>query len=309
MRNKTHSAEGGKKYKHYRKGDMIAGYCFIAPPIIGFLLFSMIPLCFSLVMTFNQYDFFTGEMAFTGLYYYGRAFTDGIFGKALANMLIALAGLLVQIVVTLAVAWLLCFELKGQLFFRVLFFIPSLCSSVAVTIVWKWVYNTDFGILNELLSLFRIGKVAWLTNPSVVMLSMVIQGIWMGIGGGLVMYIAALKNVPRQFYEAAEIDGAGGWRKFFHITVPSISPTTFYLLITSLIGTLQDFTRYRLMTDGGPNNASMTPVLYIYQIAFSSAFDYEYSYATTLAWILGLIIVVLVGVNFKTSKKWVHYND
>lgn len=308
MDGRTEKAKTHPKLKHYRKGDMVAGYCFIAPPIIGFILFSLIPLCFSLVMSFNQYDFFTGEMYFVGFYYYGRAFTDAIFWRSMLNVLIALAGLLVQIVITLGIAWLLCCNVRGQLLFRVLFFIPSMCSSVAVTMVWKWVYNTDFGILNDLLRVFGLGKVAWLTDTSVVMISMVIQGIWMGIGGGMVMYIAALKNAPSQYYEAAAIDGANGWQKFIHITVPIISPTTFYILITSLISTMQDFTRYRLMTDGGPNNASMTPVLYIYQIAFSSSYDYEYSYATTLAWLLGLLIIALVGINFKTSK-WVHYND
>lgn len=298
-----------KSMKHYRRGDIIAGYCFIAPPIIGFLLFSLIPIIFSVVMSFNQYNFFTGEMSVVGFYYYLKAFTDPIFGQALLNMLIALVGLLVQIVITLGVAFLLCYNVKGQLAFRVLFFIPSMCSSVAVTMVWKWVYNTDFGILNDLLAVFGIGKVAWLTDQSIVMIAMVIQGIWMGIGGGMVMYIAALKNAPVQYYEAAEIDGANGWYKFIHITVPIISPTTFYILITTIISTLQDFTRYRLMTDGGPDNASMTPVLYIYQVAFTSRYDYDYSYATALSWLLGIIIMALVFVNFSTSKRWVHYND
>lgn len=296
------------KMKHYKRGDVIAGFCFIAPPIIGFILFSLIPLCFSLVMSFNQYDFFTGDMIPVGFYYYAQAFTDPIFGRSLLNILIALAGLLVQIAITLGIAWLLCYDVKGQVLFRVLFFIPSMCSSVAVTMVWKWVYNTDFGILNDLLGLFGVGKVAWLTDQKIVMISMVLQGIWMGIGGGMVMYIAALKNAPSQYYEAAEIDGANSWQQFLHVTVPIISPTTFYILITSMIGTMQDFTRYRLMTDGGPNNASMTPVLYIYQIAFSAAYDYQYSYATTLSWLLGILIVALVGIQFKTSK-WVHYND
>ncbi len=295
------------KTKYYKKGDLIAGYCFIAPPIIGFLLFSFIPIIFSVIMSFNQYNFFTGEMNSVGFYYYLKAFTDPIFGRSLLNCLIALAGLLVQIAVALGIAFLLCFNVKGQLTFRVLFFIPSMCSSVAVTMVWKWVYNTDFGILNDLLGVFGIGKIAWLTDQSVVMISMIIQGIWMGIGGSMVMYIAALKNAPTQYYEAADIDGANGWEKFIHITVPIISPTTFYILITSLIGVMQDFARYRLMTDGGPDNASMMPVLYIYQVAFTARYDYDYSYAASLSWLLGLIIIAIVGINFKVSKKWVRY--
>lgn len=292
-----------------RRKDMVSGYLFIAPPLIGFTLFSLVPIVFSIIMSFNHYDFFTKEMNFAGFANYMQAFTDPIFLKSIGNIFIALLGLVFQIAFTLGVAYLLCFGVKGEMIFRVLFFIPSLCSSVAVTLVWKWVFNTDFGILNNVLGLFGIPNIAWLNNQRVVMLAMIIQGVWMGIGGGMVMYIAAIKNAPSEYYEAAEIDGANGWQKFFKITLPVISPTTFYIFVTSVIGTMSDFTRYKLMTNGGPNDASMTPVLYLYQVAFSATYEYNYSYSAALAWILGIIIIALVGVTFLTSKKWVHYSD
>ena len=131
----------------------------------------------------------------------------------------------------------------------------------------------------------------------------------MGIGGGMVMYIAALKNAPKQLYEAAEIDGANAIQKFFRITLPIISPTTFYIITTSIIGTMTDFTRFKMMTDGGPYYSTLTSALYIYQTAFTATYDYNYSYATTMSWILGSITIIIVAILFATSKKWVHYND
>lgn len=298
-----------KKVYSKKRNDMIAGYAFIAPPLIGFLLFGAIPLVFSAIVSFSKFDFFTQEMTWVGAANYTKAFSDPIFRKSLINVCYALAGLGLQMVVMMCVALLLTVGVKGTILFRALFFVPSLCSSVAVTLVWKWVYNQDFGILNSLLTGMGFPAVGWLSNTKIAMFSMVIQGIWMGIGGGMVMCISALKNVPTQYYEAAKIDGAGAFTRFFKITLPMVSPTTFYILVTSIISTMQDFVRYRMMSDGGPDNATMTPVLYIYKTAFSASFNYDYAYATALAWLTGIIIMVLAGTTFFTSKKWVHYNE
>ncbi len=297
------------KRSSIKKKDYLAGYLFIAPPIIGFMLFSFIPIVFSLVLSFSEYDFFTGEINLIGFEGYARAIEDELFFKSLGNICIALGGVLIQIAVMLGVALLLTAKVKGVTFFRALFFIPSLCSSVAVTLVWKWVYNYDFGILNGLLTGLGLDKVGWLIDTRVAMISMIIQGIWMGIGGGMVMYIAGLKNAPRQFYEAAEIDGANAFQRFFHITLPCVSPTTFYILVTTIIGTVSDFARYKLMNNGGPDYSTLTPVLYIYQTAFSSQYGYDYTYATAMSWLTGLFIIVLVAGTFISSKRWVHYSD
>ena len=290
-----------------RKKEWLTGYLFIAPPVLGFLLFGMIPIVFSVVVSFSEYDFFTKQLNFVGLANYAEAFSDRIFFKSIGNIGLALMGVGVQLVVTIGVALLLTTEVKGTVLFRALFFLPVLCSSVAVTLVWKWVYNYDFGILNSLLGKLGMGKVGWLTNTHVAMFSMILQGIWMGIGSGMVMYVSAIKNVPSQYLEAAKIDGANAFKRLFHITLPCVSPTTFYILITTVIGTASDFVRYQLMNDGGPDNATLTPVLYIYQ--FSSDYNYNYVYATAMSWLVGLMIIFIVGVIFKTSSKWVHYND
>lgn len=292
-----------------RKKEWLTGYLFIAPPVLGFLLFGMISIVFSVVVSFSEYDFFTKQLNFVGLANYAEAFSDRIFFKSIGNIGLALMGVGVQLVVTIGVALLLTTEVKGTVLFRALFFLPVLCSSVAVTLVWKWVYNYDFGILNSLLGKLGMGKVGWLTNTHVAMFSMILQGIWMGIGSGMVMYVSAIKNVPSQYLEAAKIDGANAFKRLFHITLPCVSPTTFYILITTVIGTASDFVRYQLMNDGGPDNATLTPVLYIYQTAFSSDYNYNYVYATAMSWLVGLMIIFIVGVIFKTSSKWVHYND
>lgn len=293
----------------FKAQSYIAGYTFIALPIIGILLFTFIPLVFSLYVSFNEYDFFTGEFTHIGFANFNRAFKDPYFIVSLQNAALTLLELGVQIVVALLIALLLTVNIKGQPIFRAFFFIPSLCSSVAVTLVWKWMFNADFGILNSVLGVFGIPKVNWLGDKNVAMFSMIMQGVWMGIGGGMVMYIAALKNAPRALYEAAEIDGANDIQKFFKITIPMISPTTFYILVTSLIGTMTDFTRFKLMTDGGPYYSTLTSALYIYQTAFTQTYSYDYSYATSMSWILSILIILLVGGVFLTSKKWVHYND
>lgn len=293
----------------FKKQSYIAGYAFIALPIIGILLFTFIPLVFSLYVSFNEYDFFTGEFTYIGFSNFKRAFADPYFIVSLQNTALTLLGLIVQIIVSLLIALLLTVNIKGQPIFRAFFFIPSLCSSVAVTLVWKWMFNADFGILNSFLGIFGIPKINWLGDKNVAMFSMIMQGVWMGIGGGMVMYIAALKNAPKALYEAAEIDGANDIQKFFKITIPMISPTTFYILVTSLIGTMTDFTRFKLMTDGGPYYSTLTSALYIYQTAFTQTYFYDYSYATSMSWILSILIILLVGGLFLSSKKWVHYND
>ena len=229
-----------KRTLSFKAQSYIAGYTFIALPIIGILLFTFMPLVFSLYVSFNEYDFFTGEFTHIGFANFNKAFKDPYFIVSLQNTGLTLLGL---------------------------------------------------------------------GDKNVAMLSMIMQGVWMGIGGGMVMYIAALKNAPKSLYEAAEIDGANDIQKFFKITIPMISPTTFYILVTSLIGTMTDFTRFKLMTDGGPYYSTLTSALYIYQTAFTQTYSYDYSYATSMSWILSILIILLVGGVFLTSKKWVHYND
>lgn len=292
-----------------KRDNLISGYLFIAPPIVGFICFGLIPILFSLYVSFCEFNFFTKEISWLGGENFVTAFEDPIFHQALKNMLFMLLEMTCTMIAALAVALLVCVNLKGQSVIRACFYLPGLCSSVAVTMVWKSLYNYDFGILNGFLTSLGLHKVPWLNSADTVMWSMLIQGVWFGVGGGMVMYIAALKNVPSDFYEAAKIDGASVFRVFFNITFPLITPTTFYLLVTGIIGNCQEFTRFQLMTDGRPGTASMVPVLYVYQTAFTNDYGYNYTYATCMSWIVGAIIILLVGISFKTSKYWVEYGD
>lgn len=287
----------------------LAGYGFIAPPLIGFLCFTLIPLIFSLYVCFNEYDFVSETFTYIGFSKFTQAFNDQLFVLSITNTLYSLLGLFVQIIVALLIAVLLTVNIKGQPFFRGLFFLPSLCSSVAITMVWKYLYNYDFGLLNQILTDLNLNRINWLGDKNVAMISMIIEGVWMGVGGGMVMYLAALKNVSTEMYESADIDGANTIQKFFKITLPTISPTTFYILVTSLIGYMTDFTKFKMMTDGKPDYATLTTGLYIYKTAFTSEFSYDYSYATTMSWLLAAVIVAIMGIIFATSKKWVHYRN
>ncbi len=294
------------KQSSLKKSNNIFGWLFVAPLIIGFLAFGLVPLGYSIVMSFHEYDFFN-PMQFVGFKNFSRVLSDKVFWLALRNSLIALIGVPFSVAVALLVARLLSCDIKGQPFYRMFFYIPSLCSTVAISVVWRTIYHKEFGILNNFLGLFGIVGPGWLTDANYVMIAMIIQGIWTGIGGGMVLYLAAIKGVPTTYYEAAEISGAGSVRIFFNITLPLISPTTFYIGVTSTIGTLQDFTRYKIMTNGGPEFGSIMPSLYAYQAVFQYS-DLGYGFGCALGWLFGLIIMVITMGVFFFGGKLVNYD-
>lgn len=295
--NKTKSKRLKKKY--------ITGYLFVSLPIIGFILFGLIPILYSLYISLTKFDLFNTPQ-FTGLSNYIKLFTDDpLFWQSLWNTFYSALGVPIGIGISLLIAMGLTRDIKGVNFFRTAFFLPSVCSVVALTLMWKWIFNGDYGVLNSILWKFGIQGPNWLSSTSWAMPAMIIQGVWGGLGGGMVMYIAAIKNVPKTYYEAAEIDGANKWLQFWHITVPSISPTTFYLVITTVIGALQAFVPFMIMTNGGPNYSTTTIVLYLYNNAFRYM---NMGYASAMAWVLFIIIMVLTLIFFKGSKRWVHYD-
>jgi multiple sugar transport system permease protein len=195
-------------------------------------------------------------------------------------------------------------DIKGVAWFRTIFYLPSVISGVAVSLLWMWIFNPDFGILNHLLwKFFRIQGPAWIASEEWVIPSLIIMSLW-GIGGGIVIYLAGLQGIPTELYEAAEIDGAGGWRKLINITLPMISPVIFFNLVMGIIGSFQVFTQAYVMTNGGPNNASLFMVLYLYRNAFQY---FSMGYASAIAWILFMIIMALTMLVFKSSPMWVYY--
>ncbi|MDT8719142.1 sugar ABC transporter permease [Clostridium sp. 19966] len=291
-------------HKKFKK-KYLYGYLFIAPPFIGFTLFGLIPIVYSFYISLTNFDLFNAPV-FAGVSNYVKLFTgDPLFWKSMFNTVYAALGIPIGLAFSLLIALGLTQNIKGINFFRTAFFLPSVCSIVALTLMWKWIFNSDYGVLNTVLGYLHIKGPNWLSSSAWAMPAMIIQGVWGGLGTGMVLYIAAIKNVPKTFYEAAEIDGANKWAQFWNITLPSISPTTFYLLITAVIGAMQAFVPYMIMTNGGPDYSTTTIVLYLYNNAFKYM---NMGYASAMAWVLFVIIMGLTIINFKVSSRWVHYD-
>ncbi|MFD2614399.1 carbohydrate ABC transporter permease [Paenibacillus gansuensis] len=289
-----------RKYKEY-----LWAYAFIASPIIGFLLFAFIPISYSVYVSFTKYSGYQAPVV-TGTANYERLLTDDpLFWKTLFNTFYSALSVPIGMAAALAIAIALNQRIRGILFFRVMFFLPTISSVVALTLLWKWIFNSDYGLLNYFLGLLGIIGPAWLSSEQWAMPAMIIQGVWAGLGFNMVLYLAALQGVPQSLYEAAEIDGANGWQRFLRITIPGISPTTLFILITSIIATMQDFPRFQIMTEGGPNYSTTTIVYYLFQNAFRYM---EMGYASAMAWIIGILLMLITLLNFWLSRRWVHYD-
>jgi multiple sugar transport system permease protein len=293
------------KRKNKFNKETLLGYLFIASPIIGFLLFAMIPVVYSIYVSFTDYNMFNPPK-YTGLDNYTKLiFEDEIFWKTIWNTFYSAIGIPIGMFVSLVIAIALNQNVTGIKFFRTAFFLPTICSVVALTLLWKWIFNSDFGLLNYFLSFIGIQGPAWLNDENWSMPAMIIQGVWGGLGFHMVLYLAALQGISRTMYEAAEIDGANWLHKFRYITIPGVSPTTFFILVTSIIAAMQDFPRFMIMTEGGPNYSTTTIVYYLFQ----SAFRYmSMGYASAMAWLLGIFLITITLLNFKFGKKWVHYD-
>lgn len=288
-------------------------------PVVGFLLFGLLPLLISAYLSFTQllsYDF--RQAVPIGFDNYVAIFRDPMFYKAIGNTVIALIAVPLQMVIGLLIAGILTNKsVKGKKIFRSLFFIPFVCSSVAVTLTFKWMFDSEFGIINALLVAMGGHKVQWLTSKVWFMPIMILMMSWTKIGYYIILFQAALTNMNQSTLEAAEIDGAGAFRKFVSITVPAISPTTFYLLVMGIIGGLQEFAWFQIMCDGminagflyGPNDNGLTVVYYLYNQGFIFTTTEGMGRASATAWVLAIGIMLLTALNFKLSKRWVHYDD
>lgn len=301
-----------KKIKWTRENTL--GILFASIPVIGILLFAGIPLVLSLYLSTTKLNGYVLENAtFLGfgkmLSNYGYILSDPLFWKSMGNTFYAALSLPVSIALGLFISVLLNRKIKGKYIYRTIFFIPYVCSVIALAITFRTIYNYNYGPLNDLLQLFGMERVRWLGDSRYFMPAMIIMGVWTGMGFNIILYSAALTNVPDSLYEAATIDGASKVRQFFSITLPLVSPTTFYLLVMGLIGSLQDFARFQAMSpDGGPGNAGLTMVFYLYNMGFSNTFSFGMGYASAAAWIVAVLIIGLTALNFFTSKRWV-YND
>lgn len=287
----------------FRRREAFMGYLFLTPWLLGFLIFLAGPMVASLYFSFTEYKVIKAPL-WIGLANYQRMLGDDLFWHSLSvTGRYTVASVPLGIAVALALATLLNQRIILLGLFRTLFYLPSLVSGVAVAIVFAWLFNGQFGVLNYLLSLVGIKGPNWLGSPSWALWAFVLMGLW-SVGGNVVIFLAALQGVPRALYEAAEIDGATPWRRFRHITLPMISPAILFVAIMGVIGSFQTFTQSYIMTGGGPANSTLFYLLYLYKNAFNW---FEMGYASALAWLLFLVIILCTMLLLRTSARWVYY--
>lgn len=293
-----------KKKLNQQQRNRRTFYLFISPWLIGFIVLTMGPMLYSLYLSFLDWDFLTTP-EFVFFENYSEIFSDDpLFYKSMINTFIWAAFLPLGIIISIILAILLNQKIKGVKIFRTIFYVPVIVPMVANSLLWLWLFNPEIGIINQALSFFGLPTSTWLLSETMVIPALVIMSLWQ-VGGGVVIFLAALQGVPKDLYEAASIDGAGELRKFINITIPIISPAIFFQLITGVIGALQVFTQGYIMTDGGPQNRTLFVMLYIYREAFE---NFNIGYASALSWVLFIVISLLSVLMFKTVGKKVYYN-
>lgn len=285
--------------------EILAGYAFLLPWIFGFVFITGGPIIASLLMSFTQYEIVTAPQ-FVGLSNFQEMFgRDRLFWQSLrVTALYTLTAVPLTMVVALLLASLLNYKLRAMNFFRTAFYLPSILSGVAVAMLWTWVFNPDFGIINYLLGQIGIRGPMWLGSAQWVIPSFVIMNIWESVGGPMIIFLAGLQGIPTQLYEAAEIDGANAFTRFYRITLPMLSPTILFNLVMGVIGSWQVFTPAYVITQGGPNYASLFYVFYLYRHAF---INFRMGYASAMAWFFFAVILVCTLAVLRSSSVWVYY--
>jgi multiple sugar transport system permease protein len=288
-----------------QKNNLRLGLLFISPWIVGFLCFRVYPIVASFIYSFCDYSVLA-EPAFVGVYNYQTLMRDTVFHQALLNTLIYGAmALPVTMVVALGLALLLNAPIYGRGLFRTLFFIPSLVPLVAMAILWGWLLNTEYGLINHLLRTIGVPPIDWLGSVKWSKVSMVMPATW-GVGGAMVIYLASLQEVPTHLYEAARLDGASYVRQFWHVTLPIISPVIYFNLVMTIIGLLQVFVIPYIMTEGGPARSTLFYVQFLYDTAFRYM---RMGYACSMAWILFLVILALTLLATWATAKRIYYSE
>ncbi len=289
------------KSKLYWK-NVFEGYAFISLWIVGFAVFTAGALFGSFSISLTKWNI-VGTPEFIGLQNYQKMIEDEFFWKSLKVTLLFLFNVPLNLALGLFLAMLLNQKIRLIGFFRTLFYLPSVTAGVAVSLLWMWIFNPRFGVINVLLKNIGITGPAWLGSETWALPALIVMSVW-GVGGGMLIYLGALQGIPTTFYEAATLDGANALQKFRRITVPMITPVLLLNLIMGVIASFQVFTQAFIMTSGGPNYATLFYVLYLYQNAFQW---FNMGYASALAWVLFLVILAFTFLILRTSSSWVYY--
>ena len=282
------------------KNNKLVPYLLVSPYIIHFLVFVAFPVVFSLFLTFNKWNIIS-PMEFIGFGNFKHVLQDRLFFKAIYNTLkFLIVHIPLQIIVALMLAEILNQKIKFRPFFRAAFFLPVVVSGVVVSMLWQQLFGFDTGIINRGLVSLGLGKIGWLVDPNIAMVSIAIMATWKNVGLYVILFLVGLQTVPPQYYEAADLEGANHWQKFWHITLPMINPTIFMVVILSTIGGFSLFIEPYIMTAGGPLNSTISAVLYIYKQAFT---NYHMGYSATLGFFFAFIILMVVVIQKRFIEK------
>ena len=292
--------------------EEVQGILYANIPLFGFCLFGLIPLLLSLYLCFNSFKGLRLHTAkFVAWENFSKILQDEMFWQSLGNTAFVLVAAVVALLLSLVVSALIATNVRGAKGFKAIYFVPYVCSLVAITFMWKWIYDYNYGVLNT--TLMDWGwiqePISWLGSAEFYRTAMFVLLVWSSTGFNIILLTAALIGVPKELHEAAQIDGAGEFRRFFSITLPLISPTIFYLLIMGLIGALQEFTRFQVMTsDGGPEYQGMTVVFYLYRQLFNASGGSDLGVASAMGWIIAVLISAVTILNFRLQRRWVNYD-
>ncbi|MGQ9629364.1 MAG: carbohydrate ABC transporter permease [bacterium] len=292
-----------KKMSKMARREAMEGYLFVMPWILGFLVFSIGPLM--TVLWLGLFDYDLVDLEFTGFENYRKLlFEDPLFWISLrVTFMYSGAVIPIHLVLGLAIALIMNQKLRGVMAFRAIYYMPSIVTGVAAALIWVWLLNPEYGLINYFLRMVHIPGPKWLASETWALPALVLMSTW-GVGGGMLIYLAGLQNIPTELYEAATIDGAGAWGRFWYITIPMLSPVVLFNLIIGVINSFQVFTQAYVMTQGGPHYATLFYALYLYQRALLFG---KFGYASAMATILFWLILILTILILNTSSKWVFY--
>jgi len=285
----------------HMRGQVIAGWALVSPALAHLVVFALWPIAFVVYMSLNRWPLLGGGVEFVGFTNYRILMQDGGFWHAMVNSAYFTLGTVpISLLLALVIATLLHQRIRMLGLFRTLYFLPVVTSTVAVAMVFSWVYHPEFGILNYGLSLLGIAGPNWLGDPKSAMPALMLMSIWKGLGYSMVIYLAGLSAIPPEIYEAADIEGASGWHKFWHITVPLLKPTTVFLAVTGVIGSFQVFTSVYTMTEGGPLRSTDVVVYHVFRSAFER---FHLGYASAQALVLFAVILVITLLQARLLRR------
>lgn len=294
-----------KNIKNMKLKNNLIAYSFLLPNFLGFLIFTFVPIVFSFALSFVEWDS-ANPMVFVGLDNFKKLFTDETFKISLLNTLYYAIGTVpLTMAASLGLAFVLNQKLKGTNFFRALFFFPHVASLVAVAVVWNMLLHPTLGPVNQLLMKLGIeNPPGWTSSIHWALPAIILVSVWKSMGYYMVLYLAGLQGIPGELYEAASVDGASGWEKFKYVTLPMLTPTTFFVSIMLTISCFKVFDMISVMTDGGPGRSTNVLVYHIYNQAFT---QYQFGYSSAISMVLFIIVITITIVQFRAEKKWVSY--